>query len=346
MNRRSFSMTGSVPTLLLLVSVAMAQAPHLVFSHGVATDGQRWMNFVAISSDGRTVAADGNTPAGEAGALGLWTFPEGEYLRSIVGTPSAISSDFRYFATETGVQEVETGENIFQISGQPYIFRRAAFSPSGEYVALVAGGNGGNGKRPQIIVLKTADGSLTSSFGTRHTKAVAFHPDNQILASGHWNNVTVWEVRTGARLALLMSPRRTIDPTAYNREGRYISGLGFSRDGRMLAAGSDDGELQIWDVTTRKLMHSLKIGFGETSNPAFNPDGNLVAAGTYEDGTVSLVDVSSGKLLSQLQVSMFGCGSVAFSPDGQYLITPSNGGLLKNGKHERGGGIRVFRLVQ
>src|SRR6516162_2500066 len=110
MNRRSFSMTGSVPTLLLLVSVAMAQAPHLVFSHGVATDGQRWMNFVAISSDGRTVAADGNTPAGEAGALGLWTFPEGEYLRSIVGTPSAISSDFRYFATETGVQEVETGE--------------------------------------------------------------------------------------------------------------------------------------------------------------------------------------------------------------------------------------------
>lgn len=340
-----------VPVLLFFLLVAVGQDhPHLVFSHGIATnwqpDADRWMNFVAISSDGRTVAANGNVPGGEAAAAGLWTFPTGNYLRSIEGDPVAISADFRYVATETSVQDLQTGKIIFQISQQPDILRNAAFSPSGENVALVKGGNAARVNRAQIIVLKTTDGSLTSNFGIRHTLALAFHPDNQTLASGHWNNVTLWDVRTGARLALLMSPPRRADPTGYNRDGRYISGLGFSRDGNMLAAGSDDGELQIWEMSTRKLLHSIKIGSGDASNPVFSPNGKFVAAGTYADGTVSLVDVSSGAVLSQIQVSMFGCGSVAFSPDGQFLITPSNGGLLNNGKHEKGGTIRVFRVAQ
>jgi hypothetical protein len=33
-------------------------------------------------------------------------------------------------------------------------------------------------------------------------------------------------------------------------------------------------------------------------------------------------------------------------PDGRYLITPSNGGLLENGKHEKGGTIRIFRVAE
>src|SRR5262250_1410837 len=99
-------MTLSVPAFLFFTLAAMAQdRPHLVFSHVIASewppDAHRWMNFVAISSDGRTVASNGNTPGGEPGAFGLWRFPTGDYLRSITGDPAAISPDFRYVATET-----------------------------------------------------------------------------------------------------------------------------------------------------------------------------------------------------------------------------------------------------
>src|SRR5215469_17021173 len=172
----------SVQASLLFVLAAIAQdRPHLVFSRVIGSDWQpdahRWMNFVAISSDGRTVAANGNTAGGETGSFGLWSFPGGDYLRSISGWPVAISPDFRYLATGNIVRELETGRTIFQISHPGDILRSAAFSPNGELVALVGGGSTGEGQRAQVAVLKTADGSRASRFGSRYTKAVAFHPD-------------------------------------------------------------------------------------------------------------------------------------------------------------------------
>jgi len=305
------------------------------------------MNFVSISSDGLTVASNGNVPGSKGDELGLWTFPAGNYLRRIAGHggPLALSTDFRYFATETSVLDLQTGRSVLKIS-PPDRLASAAFSPGGEYVALTNGQIVRNGKPAQIFVLRTGDASVVSSFCTRYTGSLAFHPDGHTLASGHWNNVTLWDARTGERLALLIGVERPVDVSGYRRNGRYMRGVGFSRDGKMLAAGSDDGELQVWDVENRKLLHSIKIGWGDVSIPVFSPDGKLVAAGTYADGTVSLLGVQSGKVLSQVQVSMFGCGSVAFTPDGQYLVTPSNGGELNDGTHQRGGTIRVFHVAE
>src|SRR5215471_11116842 len=144
----------AVPLFVLLAAAGQDQ-PHLVFSHGIATDWQagtrRWMNFVAISSDGRTVAANGNVPKGEgeAAAAGLWTFPTGDYLRSIKGDPLAMSADFRYVATETSVQDLQTDKIIFDISQEAHIVTSAAFSHSGENVALVEGGSTARVNRAQ-----------------------------------------------------------------------------------------------------------------------------------------------------------------------------------------------------
>jgi hypothetical protein len=94
-----------VVLLSLLVAAGAQDRPRLVFSQKIGTDSDdsRWMNFVAIRSDGSTVAANGNIPGDTTGGLGLWTFPAGEYLRSVAGAPLAISADFRYLATETSV---------------------------------------------------------------------------------------------------------------------------------------------------------------------------------------------------------------------------------------------------
>jgi WD40 repeat protein len=157
-------------------------------------------------------------------------------------------------------------------------------------------------------------------------------PDNTTLASGHWDIVTLWNMFTGRQLAV------------FRGFSHYVEGLSFSPDGRLLAAGTDAGGLQIWDVRRLSMVEALDIGGGGVSEPKFSPDGRLVAVGAYGTGAAWLIDVSSGKIIDRQKVSDLGCGSVAFSPDGRFLITPSTGGLIK-WPYDKGGTIRVFRVT-
>jgi WD40 repeat protein len=67
---------------------------------------------------------------------------------------------------------------------------------------------------------------------------------------------------------------------------RYVKALSFSRDGKFLAAGTDAGGLQIWDMQRLTKVASINIGGGEVSEPAFSPEGRLIAVGVYGTGTV------------------------------------------------------------
>jgi WD40 repeat protein len=333
----------AVALLLLAAPVANSQ-PHLVFDHKIGTDwpldSGRWMSFVAISSDGQMVAGDSIVGFGE-GELGFWSFPDGKLFRSIDGFPVAISPDFRYLVLQRQILDFKSGKPILTVAHKQTL-GAAAFSADNELIAVKASPHIMKGA--QLAIMRTADGSVVSSFGTRFICAMAFAPDGQTIATGHWNNITLWDVRSGERLAVLMSPPRKVDPERNWRDGRYLGAVKVSPDGKLIAAGSDDGELQVWNVLTRKLMYATSLSWAEVTAVAFSPDSSLIAIGSYHDGRLRLVDAATGKLLSEIQVSMFGVGALAFSPDGKCLVTPSNSGMLDNGKLSRGGTIRVFRV--
>lgn len=286
-----------------------------------------WMSFVSFSPDGTMVASDGaSTPDDVSPNLTLWSFPEGRLIKRIPVRPTALSSDWKYYASYNGVGEVQSGKGLISLGEG--VFALHAFSPDSRYVAESLPGRIHD---PHIRIVELASGRVVSAFGEHTAFSLSISPDGKTLAAGYWNVVTLWDMLSGERLAVLRG------------FGRYVQGLSFSHDRRYLAAGTDFGGLQIWDVHRQMRIHSLHIEEGQVSDPQFSPDGRFVAVGVYGTGAVWLVDTRTGKILDHEKVSDMGCGSVAFSPDGHFLIVPSTGGLIK-WPYDHGGTIRVFKI--
>jgi len=284
---------------------------------------------VSFSPDGTMVASDAAaTPDDISGNLTLWSFPDGQLVKQFSAQPLAMSADWKYYASSHGVWEMDNGRPVTSVNENVYAFY--AFSPDSRYVAESSLHR--HAQDPDIRIFELASGKQMSAFGRYGARSLAISPDGSTLASGHWNVVTLWNMHTGKRLAVLQG------------FGRYVEGLSFSKDGKLLAAGTDFGRVELWDLPRRTRLWSLDIEGGQVSDPAFSPDGRLLAVGIYGTGTVWLINVGTGKILDLQKVSDLGCGSAAFSPDGQFLVTPSTGGLIK-WPYDRGGTIRVFKVT-
>jgi WD40 repeat protein len=109
-----------------------------------------------------------------------------------------------------------------------------------------------------------------------------------------------------------------------------ISSLAFSPDAKLLASGSQNNGIVLWDVSeptrpTKLFEFSAKRGSGTVYSIAFSPDGQRLATGSW-DKTIILWDVSDPTHPTELS-TLFGhsdrVSSLAFSPDGKRLAAGS-----------------------
>jgi WD40 repeat protein/transcriptional regulator with XRE-family HTH domain len=314
---------------------------------------------VACSPDGKQIAT-----AGFDGTIRQWdTSPGREVLTLAAHTDQAYevrySPDGSQLATVgmdgyARIWEARTGQLALELApGSP--LTSLAYSPDGKLLA--AGGVDG-----MVYAWDLDTGKLILQDAGHHAMVpgVAFSPDGTRLVSGSWDaTAIVWEVSTGRKIAsfgghtigfgvgIAFSPDgKTVYSSGadsygrqweadtgqqvaeYYADGREIYGLAVSPDGRLLALGLHDGDIDIWDTIQNIKIYTLTGHAGINSRLAFSQDGTRLASANF-DGLAKVWDVQNGQELFTLYGNPSNLFGVAFSPDGSRLATAGGDGTLR-----------------
>lgn len=282
------------------------------------------VSSVAFSRDGKLLAS------GSYGKIKVWDIVAKECIRTIEGhldfvTSVAFSPDGKVLASGSKdctvkVWDGVTGKCIRTLKFS-YQVNSVTFSPNGEYLA--------SGLDDKTVKIWDITGDLwyiqILKGHTNEVTSVAFSPDGKLLASGscedwYWatrcdrGEIKIWDVMTGECV-------RTIEG-----HSDFVTSVAFSPDGKILASGSEDGTVVLWDATTERFIRTLKHPY-PVDSIAFSPDGEiLISAGGWK---ITFWDISTKRQIQTLGKYMHRVISISFSPDGRFLAVGLGDGTIE-----------------
>jgi WD40 repeat protein len=107
-----------------------------------------------------------------------------------------------------------------------------------------------------------------------------------------------------------------------------VRSVAFRPGGTMLASGSRDRSVRLWDLNTARCVWVLKGHADEVDSVAFSPNGKILASGG-RDKTVRFWNPDTRQLLGILNGHQDEVDSVAFSPDGKVLAAGSRDHMVR-----------------
>jgi WD40 repeat protein len=138
-----------------------------------------------------------------------------------------------------------------------------------------------------------------------------------------------------ARSAILTVADNPHFSTPLTGHTNWVNSVAFSPNGALLASGSTDDTIRLWDLATNRQSGAPLTGDSATvESVAFSPDGKTLLSGS-DDGTVRLWNVVTHEFERGAQVGDR-VNTVAFSPTGRTIAAGDDKGLVRLWSYPQG----------
>jgi WD40 repeat protein len=196
------------------------------------------------------------------------------------------------------VWDVRTGAIVRNLEGHSNWVRCVAFSPDGTLLASAS-----YDSSVKLWDARTGELVLTLEGHTSGVWSVDFSPDGTLVASGSYDKtVKLWDACTGELLKTLEGHTHGVWSVAFSPRAKLSqkSATPLQKQDLILASGSYDRTVKLWDVCTGQLLKSLQEHTSWVWSVRFSPDGDSVASGS-SDETIKLWDVQTGECWKTLR---------------------------------------------
>ncbi|MBD2186628.1 WD40 domain-containing protein [Pseudanabaena mucicola] len=287
---------------------------------------QYWVKAIAFSPDGKTLASGSFDST-----VKIWNWQTGECLKTLLGHNSVVTSlEFSpqgdrlvtgSYDQSVKIWDVATGKCLDTMHKHTNRVWSVAFHPQANLVV-----SGGDDHGIKIWELQRGKCIKTLQGNSNAIYAIAYDHQQNLLASGHEDQtLKLWNVDINAPQSL----ETDLQPFQILRGhcDRILS-VAFSPNGQILASGSADRTVKLWNPHTGKLIKTLQGHRSWVWGIAISPDSKFLASGSY-DHTVKLWNLESGECLQTLQGHPSSVLSVRFNHDGKTLFSSGYDKLVK-----------------
>jgi eukaryotic-like serine/threonine-protein kinase len=321
-NKRLFS--GAVDGIVTAWDVDSGKVEQVLLGHQEAVFG------LAVAGDGATLVS-----ASADGLVKVWDLamargPASLHFDGAVNSLVFAADGKTLFAVSQNGQfkscDTVTGKDLSQRQMPfPAMAAPASIAADGKLVAF------SNALRNVLSVQDTSNGTELQAFPYLGFGELSiFSPADNILAlstraTQKDADITLWNIDSGKELI------------RFKAGTQRIRALAFSRDGKWLAAGSQDKSVYMWNPAGGR---SFQFERAEPVQAvAFSSDGTLLAVATVTK--VGIHQAADGKEVLSFPTYTHNVVKMVFSPDGKRLATAGSSEVETG----RGGGLKLWDVA-